>query len=441
MALEPDFRWIDDLVPTNPAVNDPVAQGDDHLRGIKLALQGSVTGNASEVRLRASGASLAVALANRFRIQASADGVTRGLSLRNAADDTDAAYLEFRGASNALVLSNETDEGLIFIQGRKAGGGVSSIFSGDPQGPVVMRFDGTERAATTNSGFTVSGGLFSHSAGAASVDQTLLNVAGGARWRLQDSNGTFTLSQLAAAGGFEGFWAQFSRNGGYSFYFDGALTLAGASDGITILGTAPDSAIMRLQSSDQSRSMWLAFNTTDDLELRNFTPGGNVSARVEPPGGGAQILWLGVPDGVLTLRANNAERFRTVVAPAIPNSGAELVDGEGTWRPAGYNTLPDQASTLTARGVSPVDNGRKTRMTNAAPKTLTLDTGVSADFCAVYANDSDADLAIALGGNTLIWFTGTSRETGARTVGPGGVITLARRGGTNAFDIWGSGLS
>lgn len=41
MALEPSFNYIDDLVDTNPETGDNVNEGDDHLRGIKSAVQGS----------------------------------------------------------------------------------------------------------------------------------------------------------------------------------------------------------------------------------------------------------------------------------------------------------------------------------------------------------------------------------------------------------------
>ena len=39
MALESPITYISDLVSTNPAAGDPKAQGDDHLRGIKVALK------------------------------------------------------------------------------------------------------------------------------------------------------------------------------------------------------------------------------------------------------------------------------------------------------------------------------------------------------------------------------------------------------------------
>ena len=46
MPLEPDFDFIDDLVSANPVTDDDVNEGDNHIRGVKNALQGNVSGSA-----------------------------------------------------------------------------------------------------------------------------------------------------------------------------------------------------------------------------------------------------------------------------------------------------------------------------------------------------------------------------------------------------------
>lgn len=56
MPLEANFRWLDDLVVANPDTDDEVNEGDNHLRGIKSALAGSITGNATETRMLGGGA-------------------------------------------------------------------------------------------------------------------------------------------------------------------------------------------------------------------------------------------------------------------------------------------------------------------------------------------------------------------------------------------------
>lgn len=55
MALEPAFDNINDLVPANPIDDDPVDEGDNHIRGLKQALQGNVTGDALATQLLQAG--------------------------------------------------------------------------------------------------------------------------------------------------------------------------------------------------------------------------------------------------------------------------------------------------------------------------------------------------------------------------------------------------
>ena len=68
MPLEPSFDNLDDLNVLNPASGDNVSEGDDHLRGIKNAVRGNVTGDATQTRLRVDGVdrflALLVAVAN-----------------------------------------------------------------------------------------------------------------------------------------------------------------------------------------------------------------------------------------------------------------------------------------------------------------------------------------------------------------------------------------
>ena len=45
---------IDDLVATNPIDDDPVDEGDNHIRNVKVALTKNVSGNATSTQLKAS---------------------------------------------------------------------------------------------------------------------------------------------------------------------------------------------------------------------------------------------------------------------------------------------------------------------------------------------------------------------------------------------------
>lgn len=68
MPLE-NFGNIDDLDPANPLVDDPVSEGDDHLRGIKQSLQGNVQGDDTFTALLADGFIRAVVDALAFSIK------------------------------------------------------------------------------------------------------------------------------------------------------------------------------------------------------------------------------------------------------------------------------------------------------------------------------------------------------------------------------------
>ena len=63
MALESAAQFIDDLVETNPAAGDPIAQGDDHIRLLKAILRRCFPG-LDEALLDASGNVLASKLGN-----------------------------------------------------------------------------------------------------------------------------------------------------------------------------------------------------------------------------------------------------------------------------------------------------------------------------------------------------------------------------------------
>lgn len=84
MGLEANFRYVDDLVNTNPTFNDPVSAGDDHLRGIKSALQGTIGGNATEAQLKLQGATRLAVTGSAVRQIASDDQPS--FAFHNAAD-------------------------------------------------------------------------------------------------------------------------------------------------------------------------------------------------------------------------------------------------------------------------------------------------------------------------------------------------------------------
>ncbi len=96
MPLE-TFGNIDDLVPANPDDDDLVLEGAAHLRGIKLSLQGNVTGDDAESRLVIDG--VPTLIARRPGVD---DPL---LALRNALDDGDLVVLAYDAASDTFRIS------------------------------------------------------------------------------------------------------------------------------------------------------------------------------------------------------------------------------------------------------------------------------------------------------------------------------------------------
>ena len=67
MALEP-VSFLDDLVVTNPTDTDPVSEGDNHIRNLKIALAAAISADATDVRLLAGGANALEADAAEVRL-------------------------------------------------------------------------------------------------------------------------------------------------------------------------------------------------------------------------------------------------------------------------------------------------------------------------------------------------------------------------------------
>jgi len=68
MPIE-SFGNINDLDPDNPLVDDPVSEGDDHLRGIKQSLQGNVSGDDTFTALLVGGFAAALVDALAFTVK------------------------------------------------------------------------------------------------------------------------------------------------------------------------------------------------------------------------------------------------------------------------------------------------------------------------------------------------------------------------------------
>ena len=149
MPLEPTFDNIDDLDPANPFADDPVSEGDDHLRGIKKALQANVTGDDLETRLMV--ASVIRAFVDASRLTAIDELLVKGALL-----DVDSSAIDQQTVSRIRNLIGGWSLGVNAGTGRLQWDQISAsgLFENiamtlERDGKSGLRFDGTEVFQTT----------------------------------------------------------------------------------------------------------------------------------------------------------------------------------------------------------------------------------------------------------------------------------------------------
>ena len=136
-----DAKYISELVDTNPVSDDPVNQGDDQIRQIKLALQANVLGDVIGTQLLVNNLvclDLTRAPGPLITLLSEAQAKLASLGILSGDD---------------LTLLNETAAGLIILAG------ANSVFEGDPLGRSRMFNAGIERIAAEALGASVTGDL------------------------------------------------------------------------------------------------------------------------------------------------------------------------------------------------------------------------------------------------------------------------------------------
>ncbi len=140
---------------------------------------------------------------------------------------------------------------------------------------------------------------------------------------------------------------------------------------------------------------------------------------------------------------NGDAKFRTALHTASDGgTGADVIDGEGSWRPVGYNVMPPEVKhanyTLSLDMV-----GRALYASNATVYIYTVpnDSAIPAGAVYVVTNNSTANKSIVpAGGVTLQWLQGGTSASGTRTLAAKSVCTIQKYSDTY-WMIWGNGLS
>ncbi len=150
MPLEP-VDHLYDLVVTNPTDTDPVSEGDNHMRNIKVALAAGVTGNADETRLLAN--EVATLLAKIGAVDIIGSALTMF-----AADLTMLMRMLNNGGSDVGVVITMAAGGFVQIAETDGGGVQGNTWVGlTRSGGVQLSFDGDQKFVTSLAGIQVTG--------------------------------------------------------------------------------------------------------------------------------------------------------------------------------------------------------------------------------------------------------------------------------------------
>lgn len=241
MPLEP-VSHLDDLVVTNPTDTDPVSEGDNHIRNLKIALAAGLTGDADETRMLAQG------IARLLAVVTGADVVTdvdQALQVRLLNRDTEDVGLALElGATSGKGAIRETD-----------GAGVAgpSWITLDPAEGVNLLFNDVIRLST------LAGGAEIKSFVDEAMSLTLANSIGGWLIPVQQATGQLIFIQTAAAGNIEANALIMNR--------DGAIQLFHANEFALDTADVADNNSGAIVHTDGNGTKPVGFNVLPRLDL------------------------------------------------------------------------------------------------------------------------------------------------------------------------------
>ena len=441
MGLETQFNSIDDLNVSWPLGTDPKSEGDNHLRGIKNAIKGNVRGDGLGTQLRIGADNVVSVLPGSTTHNRPSAGVvdlaTAILGVNKAILRGDAGVVQLRAPVQGDVLelwTNGAVAGEVAAIQCVADGAVQINYRGRPniignaQGATVRRVTGE---TVTLLALHDDGGVVR-----AEVAQGLTTMV--VRGRVSNA----PIDLYASRAGADEPQARFDPVAGPTFYRAGARKMNFSDNGFNFYGAGVGAgAVSTLSMFDENAINLLQFQSNasyagilsrvaaKDFNIYVADAGGTLRQRVQMVSQGDMILY----------GADAAAKLRVLGVGTTQNSAARVLDGIGTARAVGFNTMPrsDQA---VSRALTTNDSGNMLYCT--AVLTITLNTAIFGDGEVVaIMNGSAGNLTIAQGaGFGLTWNQGGATSSGPRTVAPGSVVTLWFPNSTSAF-IWGNGLS
>lgn len=279
MPLEPDVDNIDDLVQSNPIVTDDVNEGDNHLRIIKRALQGNVSGDDLTTSLLAAGIPM-------FRVDGVGAAVFRvelngspALLFLQDGGAVEVARIQANDAGN-LVIQHSKDNRGVNLAGSVGAPGDTLLFTGDPLGEAVLfnLGNGVLVAAANGGEVRSSDGIISSSIRLANDDGSVLwgnlfaSGGGGMTLSAEVNGSLLTLRGRTGAGGITTF-ATFQAEGQSIIFAEGVARITATGVGATIAGqatvtSAAPSAVNHLTRKDYVDNQLAALNVSSNPAQR-----------------------------------------------------------------------------------------------------------------------------------------------------------------------------
>ena len=450
MALEPSFDNIDDLNRLNPADNDPVEEGDDHLRGIKQALQGNVTGDATETRLVIADGGQVIAIA--------ADGSFKVVGFVLSIDS------EVDGAADVRILN--TQGSVLLSQRNAAANGDFRIIEGDALGAFVQDWAHFNKGAgsiflhanepriqTKANGADVIGQDLSvdNSLADQGTFMTTRNLIGGSGLSTAGGDGATVLTQRNSAGGFEKNILRGERDAATLVYFDGSIKIATSALGVDVLGTLAngttgdaDGEINFKDTADVRGAQIRQFNLS--LRMTNRIAGGLLHLEALNAAATLRQLFQGDPDAACNMYFDGVQTLRTA-DPAVANSGGEVIDDGAIWRAIGFQTMPRSDVPAGTRTLAIGDAGKRFRMQSATSILQLGDIGNEAAVNVYVSTPTDTAAIRVPSGTTLRYYSGSGGQqdfAGLQDVAllGGAAVTLVQfSGAATTWEMWGGQLA
>lgn len=439
MGLETQFDNLEDLNPDWPLGTDPKSEGDNHLRGVKLALRGNIRGDGAVTQLLVAGEPKVLATPEGVVVQMPDDDLTTGwLKFAREGDDSVVGGILLRPQVDMRFRVGDGGASTFVFQ---RGNGEKTAASFNLDGESALFYDG---AGDTGLRTQSTGGLV-HRSGSGHPVFSFQN-ADGVKGHIRVRGDALGLDIAVEgnepvnirSGGLSGTdLAVLHPVNGFTLNHAGVARLTSQSYGLLHSGTVLD------QDAGAGNSSQIRFRNADFGGSLYMTAGGSLSLRHTSGAGSlGDIAFQAAIAGWAGMGFQGTDHIRTQSADEW-NSGGSVTDLSGARRPIGYNVMP-RIDLNGSRPVNVGDVGKRIRHSRAAVDTLTC-ADIGNDGATIIYNGTDGSavtgvLHIAQGGGDLRWFNGAGVESGDRQMAHGGMATLVQLSAA-VWEIWGSGIS